>query len=226
MRISEIFRSIQGEGRRAGQPCTFIRIAGCPQRCNWCDTAYALKAHSGEVMHIEQIVEAAGLHGLDFVLITGGEPLAHKDTPLLAQALLDAGARELAVETSGAFDVGPLPPEVHLVMDWKCPDSGEHQRNLDKNLWSLRKSDDLKFVIATRPDFDWAIEQVDKHQLCDRSVVYFSAVAAIPRDAPGGPDQPTLPPATLADWILESKQPIRLQLQLHKLLWPNKDRGY
>jgi 7-carboxy-7-deazaguanine synthase len=225
VRVAEIFRSIQGEGRQGGLPCTFVRVAGCPQRCRWCDTAYALKGSSGERLSSADIVERCRSLGLDFVLITGGEPLAHPETPALARALLQAGASEVAVETSGAFPIEVLPVDVRRIMDWKCPDSGEAHRNRIENVEHLRPEDDIKFVVASRADFEWAVAEISAHRMLERCAVFLSAVAQVPEDAPGGPDQPTLEHGTLAHWILDAGLALRQQVQLHRILWPDRHRG-
>jgi len=225
VRISEIFRSLQGEGSHVGLPCTFVRLAGCPLRCSWCDTAYALSASSGNRMPVADVVDRARALGLDFVLVTGGEPLVQPETPALLQALLDAGAGTLALETSGAYPTDGLPAAVHRILDWKCPGSGEDGRNLAENLHSLRPTDEVKFVVASRADFDWALAEIRSRDLESRCALLLSPVVSIPEGAPGGPTQSTVSATELASWMLESGVRARLQVQLHRLLWPDRERG-
>ena len=209
MLVSEIFASIQGEGSAQGRPCAFVRLAGCPLRCRWCDTAYA--RDGGVEMPLGEVVRRTRELGLPLVEITGGEPLMQPDAPNLAQALLDHGHRVLC-ETSGAFDIGVLPEPIVRVMDLKPPSSGESGRMRWDNLERLRPGDDLKVVIADRDDFDWAVARVER-------------VAASGCNVSFQPAHPLLAPAELAAWILEDRLDVRLQLQLHKLLWPHEERG-
>ena len=208
-----------------GWPTTFVRIAGCPLRCSWCDTAWALSAKAGVPTPIPDIVGAVKEFGLKRVCITGGEPLAHQKTPDLVMALLDAGCTDIVIETSGAFPLLEVPSQVSYVMDWKCPTSGESHRNHPPNIEQLRPQDEVKFVIAEESDFLWAIDQLDVLGLPARCSVLFSAVASIAHDAPGGPGQATLGHDQLATWILQHGIPVRQQLQFHKVLWPEQQRG-
>ncbi len=210
IQICEIFASIQGEGSAQGRPCTFIRLAGCPLRCRWCDTAYA--RDGGEPWELDRILEKVRGHGIPLVEITGGEPLAQAATPALAEGLLDAGY-EVLCETSGAFDISVLPAGVGRVMDLKAPGSGEGGRMLESNLDLLGPGDDVKLVLADRRDYVWARDTIRRHRLDRRCPVLLSAAS------------PLLEPADLAAWILEDRLPVRLQLQLHKVLWPGEDRG-
>jgi 7-carboxy-7-deazaguanine synthase len=207
--INEIFFSIQGESTWAGLPCVFLRTTGCPLRCRWCDTEYAF--YEGTRRHLSELVEEACRHGTPLVEITGGEPLAQPGTPALAAALLGRG-KTVLVETSGAFDISVLPEGAHAIMDLKCPSSGEQQRNDLANLARLRPGDEIKFVIGTREDYDWAAAMVAAHDLT-RWPVLLSPVWG------------ELEPETLAQWILADVLPVRLQLQLHKILWPDVERG-
>ncbi|NKB89218.1 MAG: radical SAM protein [Acidobacteria bacterium] len=208
--INEIFVSIQGESTHAGRPCVFLRTMGCPLRCTWCDTEYAF--YEGSPWTIDALVEEATRHGVPLVQITGGEPLAQAAVPELAQRLLDAGMTVL-VETSGSFDISVLPDGVRRIMDLKCPGSGEVGRNDYDNLDRLRDGDEVKFVVAGREDYEWARDRLRKYRLEGRFPLLFSPV------------WDDMPAADLAAWILEDQLDVRLQLQLHKILWPNVERG-
>lgn len=208
--INEIFVSIQGESTWAGKPCLFLRTTGCPLRCVWCDTEYAF--HEGSRWNLDDLVEEACSHDVQLVEITGGEPLAQPAVPALARALLERG-RTVLIETSGAYDISVLPEGVHRIMDLKCPGSGESDRNDWDNLDRLRDGDEVKFVIADRQDYEWAREVVARYGLAARLPVLFSPVWE------------SVPPRELAEWILEDRLDVRLQLQLHKILWPGIERG-
>lgn len=210
LRVTEIFHSIQGESTHAGLPCTFVRLTGCPLRCDWCDTEYAF--HGGEKMTLDAIMDRVREIGTSMVEITGGEPLVHKGAFRLADRLLDGGYTVL-IETSGAFDVSPLDERVHKIMDLKCPGSGEEERNLWSNLDHLTARDEVKFVIRDRADYEWARRVINERGLADRArsgslrALLFSPVwGEIDRER-------------LAGWILEDQLPVRFQLQLHKLVW-------
>lgn len=208
--VNEIFVSIQGESTWAGQPMVFVRTTGCPLRCRWCDTEYAF--YEGERWRLDELVEEACRPGIDLVEITGGEPLAQPGVPAFAQALMDRG-KTVLVETSGAFDVSVLPVGTIRIMDLKCPSSGESDANDFANLDRLGTRDEIKFVIASREDYDWAREQVRSRRLAERWPVHFS------------PAWEELSPDELAGWILADRLPVRLQLQLHKIIWPGVERG-
>ena len=208
--LSELFSSIQGEGSAQGLPCTFVRLAGCPLSCRWCDTVYAREG--GTATPIEEIVRRVRALGLPLVEITGGEPLAQEHTPELADQLLAAGY-EVLCETSGAFDIGVLPEGVVRVMDLKAPGSGETERMLWSNLDELTRRDDVKIVCADRRDYDWACAAIYERALAERAQVVLTAAT------------PHLDPAQLADWMVEDRLPARLQIQLHKVLWPDDERG-
>lgn len=206
LRITEIFYSLQGEASRVGLPTVFVRLTGCPLRCTWCDTTYSFSG--GEIMEIADILAAVATHPAHQVCVTGGEPLAQKDCLPLLSALCDAGY-DVSLETSGAFDTAPVDPRVSCIMDLKAPDSGEAAKNLWANLAHLKPRDEIKIVIASREDYEWAREVVHAHGLDARCPVLFS------------PAQGNVEPAALAGWILEDGLPVRFQLQLHKLLWGN-----
>ncbi len=210
LRITEIFHSIQGESTRAGLPCTFVRVTGCPLRCVWCDTEYAF--HGGERMTLDAIVAEVEAVGTPLVEITGGEPLAHPNVFPLAERLADRGF-EVLVETSGAFDISGLDPRVARIMDLKCPGSGEEHRNLWSNLDHLQARDEVKFVVADRGDYEWARDTIRERGL-DAAVTESRLGALLISPVWGAVDL-----EGLAEWILEDRLPARFQLQLHKLIW-------
>lgn len=204
LRITELFHSLQGEGNTTGWPTVFVRLTGCPLRCGYCDTTYAFQG--GKWQDIGSILAQVGEYGARHVTVTGGEPLAQKACPALLTALCNAGYT-VSLETSGALDICALDPRVVRVMDLKTPGSGELAKNRWANIDCLRPVDQVKFVLCDRTDYDWARKQVKAHQLDSRCEVLFS------------PAQGALAPATLADWILADRLPVRFQLQLHKILW-------
>ena len=218
LRITEIFHSIQGESTWVGVPCTFVRLTGCPLRCTWCDTAYAFRG--GERVGLDAIVNRVREIGCPVVEITGGEPLAHPNAYRLAEMLLTEGFTVL-VETSGSEDISPLPPEVHVIMDLKCPGSGESHRNRWENLDLLDARDEVKFVVKDREDYLWARSVVRERGL-DRRVREGSLRALLISPVWGseGPDL-----QALARWILEDGLPVRFQTQLHKFIWDPTQRG-
>lgn len=204
LRITEIFLSLQGESRSVGWPTVFVRLTGCPLRCQYCDTAYAF--HGGEWHTIDEIVARVAAYGVRHVCVTGGEPLAQKRCIGLLQRLCDAG-HEVSLETSGALDIGAVDARVSRVLDLKTPGSGEVHRNLWSNIGLLTAHDQVKFVLCSREDYEWARGIVAKHRLDDICDVLFS------------PSFNQIDPAMLADWIVADRLPVRFQLQLHKLLW-------
>jgi len=204
LRLTEIFHSLQGEARAAGWPTVFVRLTGCPLRCGYCDTAYAF--HGGEWWDIDAIVERVEGFGARHVCVTGGEPLAQKRCPALLARLCDAGF-DVSLETSGALDISVVEPRVSRVVDIKTPGSGEVGRNRWENIPLLTPHDQIKFVICSREDFDWARAIVAEHRLAERCDVLFS------------PSHAQVRPTDLAEWILVERVPVRFQLQLHKILW-------
>jgi 7-carboxy-7-deazaguanine synthase len=211
MRIEEIFYSIQGEGTRRGRPCTFVRLAGCPLRCTWCDTAYAFGA--GTERSVDAVLDEVRGHPTPLVCVTGGEPLAQESVHDLMTRLCDEGF-EVVLETSGALDARGVDRRVVRILDLKAPGSGEVARNHAETFDSLRPTDEVKIVVADRADYEWAKERIDTLRLADRvAAVLLSPVWA------------DLDPAELAAWMLEDGLPATLQLQEHKILWPGVERG-
>jgi 7-carboxy-7-deazaguanine synthase len=216
LRVTEIFHSIQGESTWAGLPCTFVRLTGCPLRCDWCDTEYAF--HGGEKLALEEVVDRVMSTGTPLVEITGGEPLIHPGAFRLATRLLDEGFTVL-VETSGSMDVAPLDARAHKIMDLKCPGSGEVQKNLWSNLEHLTPRDEVKFVVKDRTDYEWARSVIREHGLGARVLEERLNALLL------SPVWDELDPLALAEWILEDGLPARLQMQLHKVIWDPKVRG-
>jgi len=204
LRLTEIFCSLQGESRSVGWRTAFVRLTGCPLRCRYCDTAYAF--HGGEWWSIDAVLDEVAKHQVSHVCVTGGEPLAQKRCLGLLTALCDAGY-EVSLETSGAMDITSVDPRVIRVMDLKTPGSGEAARNLWSNIDVLTPNDQIKFVLCSRDDYEWARAILLERGLSDRCEVLMS------------PSQAELAPGTLADWILADRLPVRFQLQLHKVLW-------
>ena len=205
LRITEIFLSLQGEANTVGLPTVFVRLTGCPLRCQYCDSAYAFSG--GALMPLDDIMRKVDDLGVRHVTVTGGEPLAQPNVMQLMQRLTDA-AFSVSVETSGALSVEHIPAEVVKVLDLKTPGSRESHRNLWSNLAHLNPQDQVKFVICSRGDYDWARMRCDEHGLYDRVAdVLFS------------PSHHELPPRDLADWIVADRLPVRMQMQMHKLLW-------
>ena len=206
--VNELFLSVQGESSWAGLPCVFVRLTGCDLRCTYCDTAYAFT--EGTRRPLEDVLAEALAFEVPLVEITGGEPLLQPAVHLLMTALCDAG-RTVLIETSGAHDISRIDPRVHRIMDLKTPSSGECGRNLWSNLAALTPRDEIKFVIGTREDYEWAR-------------------GALPKIPPGIPTlfSPVfgqIEAASIVSWILEDRLPVRFQLQMHKFIWPPDRRG-
>lgn len=195
---------MQGETSRVGLPTAFVRLTGCPLRCHYCDTAYAF--HGGQNMAQAEILQRLSAYGTRYVTVTGGEPLAQKECVGLLSALCDAGY-SVSLETGGAFSISRVDPRVSVILDIKTPGSGEVASNHWDNLALLKVSDEVKFVLGDRADYDWAKQIMLEHDLADKCAVLFSPVYA------------NLNPADLAEWILQDHLPVRMQVQLHKLLW-------
>ncbi|WP_020475929.1 radical SAM protein [Zavarzinella formosa] len=208
--IHEIYKSIQGESTFAGLPCVFVRTTGCGQRCSWCDTPHAFT--EGQPLSPETVLERIRAFGCPLVEFTGGEPLLQREVLPIMATLADEGFTIL-LETGGAEDVSEVDPRVHVIMDLKCPDSGECERNNWANLNVLKPTDQIKFVIASRKDFDWTVQTIREHQLDTRFIVLLSAVF----------DRVRLDDLTA--WLLETGLNVRFQLQMHKFIWDPKTRG-
>jgi 7-carboxy-7-deazaguanine synthase len=208
--VHEIYRSIQGESTFAGLPCTFVRLAVCDLRCTWCDTPHAFT--QGEAVSSENVLERVRQLDCPLVEITGGEPLLQEEVFPLMTRLADT-VHTVLLETSGAHDIGRVDRRVHIIMDLKCPDSGESAQNRWENLDRLKPSDQIKFVIASRRDFDWAADTVRGLDLTNRFVVLFSPAFGL------------ISPLDLATWLLESRLGARMQLQMHKYIWDPHARG-
>jgi 7-carboxy-7-deazaguanine synthase len=205
LRITEIFLSLQGETSTVGRPTTFVRLTGCPLRCQYCDTAYAFSG--GKPATLDDVLTKVRDLGARYVTVTGGEPLAQPECIALLERLCDEGYR-VSLETSGALDVSAVDPRVVKIVDLKTPGSGEANRNLFSNLEHLRAQDEVKFVICDRADYEWAREVCTANRLTERvQEVLFS------------PSHTELPAARLADWVLADRLPVRVQIQLHKVLW-------
>ena len=207
LKVTEIFLSLQGEAATVGWPTVFVRLTGCPLRCQYCDTAYAF--HGGEWWDIDAIVAEVAKHGVRHVCVTGGEPLAQKRCLGLLRRLCDAG-HDVSLETSGAIDIAEVDVRVSRVLDIKTPGSAEAARNRWENLLLLTARDQVKFVLCGRGDYEWARDLVATHKLDQRCDVLFS------------PSKSELSPRDLADWIVADRLPVRFQMQLHKLLWNDK----
>jgi 7-carboxy-7-deazaguanine synthase len=207
LKVTEIFRSLQGEGDSVGFPTVFVRLTGCPLRCTYCDTTYAFGG--GEWMDLDAILETVQGHATRHVCVTGGEPLAQGNCLPLLQRLCDAGFR-VSLETSGALPVDGVDARVSRVVDVKTPDSGEAHRNLYDQLPLLGERDQLKFVICSRNDYEWSRSMVRERSLADHTMVLFS------------PSHGQVEPRDLAEWILADGLAVRLQVQLHKILWGNE----
>ena len=208
--VHEVYRSVQGESTFAGRPCVFVRLTGCSLRCKWCDTAHAFK--QGDRLTRAAVLAQVLAYDCQLVELTGGEPLEQPACLPLMCELADAG-RTVLVETSGSHDVAGIDPRVHVIMDLKCPDSGEEHRNFWPNLERLKPTDQIKLVIASRRDWEWAERTIRDHRLHERFEVLVSTAFA------------GVSPRELADWLLASGLDVRLQLQMHKYIWEPTARG-
>jgi 7-carboxy-7-deazaguanine synthase len=221
--INEIYHSIQGESTWAGLPCTFIRLAFCDLRCRYCDTEYAF--YEGKKMSIDEVLGQIKKLSISLVEVTGGEPLLQPQTPQLLAQLCDAGYTVL-LETSGAHDISQLDSRIHRIMDLKCPSSGESQKNLFSNLQYLTQNDEIKFVIGSREDYEWARDIVQREKLETRvKAILFSAVFPIASQLGHIQGHPGIEAKSLVEWILADHLPVRFQLQMHKFIWPPQQRG-
>lgn len=204
LRVHEIFHSLQGESSRVGLPTVFVRLTGCPMRCVYCDTAYAFTG--GENMELDQIMAQVSEYGTRYVTVTGGEPLAQKECLVLLKKLCDAGY-EVSLETGGAIDTSGVDNRVTVILDVKTPGSGEVEKNLWDNLQHLKPKDEVKFVLCNRSDYDWAKQVLAERAIASKCSVLFSPVYN------------QVNPTELAEWILHDRLPVRMQVQLHKILW-------
>jgi 7-carboxy-7-deazaguanine synthase len=207
LKIYEIFHSLQGETSRIGLPTVFVRLTGCPMRCTYCDTAYAFSG--GDNMEIADILSKVAVFGTKFVTVTGGEPLAQKECHVLLKALCDAGY-SVSLETGGAMDIAPVDARVSVILDIKTPASNEERNMLWGNINHLNQKDEIKFVLCNRADYDWAKQKIDELKLAEKCPILFS------------PSYQDLPGSELAAWVLQDKLPVRMQMQLHKILWGEK----
>ncbi len=210
LRVIEVYASVQGESTWAGVPCTFVRLAGCNLRCTWCDSTFTFTG--GEHRSIDDVVAEVKRLGLQLVEVTGGEPLVHRQAIPLMQRLLDAGHTVL-LETSGSRSIAPVPAGVHVILDLKPPDSGEVHSNLWSNVEHLQPTHEVKFVLASRRDYEWALRIMGDHALPDRCTVLLSPVSG------------SLEPVELVEWMLEDRLRARLGLQLHRVIWDPSKRG-
>jgi 7-carboxy-7-deazaguanine synthase len=209
LRVSEIFHSLQGESSRAGLPTVFVRLTGCPLRCTWCDTEYAFSG--GETMTLGDVLTEVAQYGARYVCVTGGEPLAQKACLPLLAALCDAGY-SVSLETSGALDISGVDRRVSRIMDLKAPGSGEADKNLWDNLARLDARDEIKIVLVDEADYEWAKSVLAARRLDEICPVLLSPAAG------------RLDPKRLAEWVLRDRLPVRVQLQLHKIIW-GSERG-
>lgn len=210
LRITEIYLSVQGESTHAGRPCTFVRLTGCNLRCSWCDSVYTFTG--GQHQSLDQVLAEVARLGCRTVEVTGGEPLVQKACVPLLQRLVDEGY-EVLLETSGSLPIDEVPPEVVVILDLKAPDSGEERANDWSNVAHLRPHHEIKFVLASRRDYDWARTAIEEHGLADRCTVLVSPV------------WDSLSPADLVAWMLEDALPVRLSLQQHKVIWSPERTG-
>jgi 7-carboxy-7-deazaguanine synthase len=210
LKINEIFFSIQGESTFAGSPCVFVRLTACDLRCTYCDTEYAF--YEGQKKSLNEILKQVEQYDCPVVQVTGGEPLLQKNVHPLMKALCDKN-KTVLLETSGAHDISQVDPRVHRIMDLKCPSSGECDRNLMKNLEFLNERDEVKFVIGTEEDYQWAKDQLKGKWTKRVKAIHFSPVFG------------KMTPLQLAESILKDRLPVRMQLQMHKFIWPPNQRG-
>ncbi len=210
LKINEIYFSIQGESTKAGLPCVFVRLTYCNLRCKYCDTEYAF--YEGKELSLDEIISGVKKFDCKLVEITGGEPLVQSDTINLMQRLCDEGF-EVLLETGGSLSIKEIDPRVKIIMDLKCPSSGMLKKNYYKNIDTIKPSDELKFVIGTREDYEWTKEIIQKYNLMKKCIILFSVVFG------------ELEPVILVEWILEDKLDVRFQLQMHKFIWEPTTKG-
>jgi 7-carboxy-7-deazaguanine synthase len=209
LRVTEIFHSIQGESSHVGRPCVFVRLAGCNLRCRWCDSEYTFTG--GEKISIDEVIERVRSYECNLVEVTGGEPLAQREAFTLIETLCDDGF-EVLIETSGSIDIEPVDLRARIILDIKCPGSGEVEKNYWPNIEQLRPHDEIKFVIADRADYDWARAVIADRSLAGRTILF-------------SPVWGELDLKPLAEWMLADHVPARLQTQLHKHIWGADVKG-
>ena len=207
LKIFEIFYSLQGESSRVGLPTIFIRLSGCPMRCHYCDTAYAFQG--GSMMNMDEIMETIKKYDTQYVTVTGGEPLAQKEVLSLLKVLADRNY-EVSLETGGGISIKEVDPRIKIILDIKTPESGEEKKNHWENINLIHAKDEIKFVLCSREDYDWAKKILDQYKLTEKCHVLFSPVYQ------------KINATDLGNWILQDQLPVRLQIQLHKLLWGEK----
>lgn len=207
LKIFEIFYSLQGESSRVGLPTIFIRLSGCPMRCHYCDTAYAFQG--GSMMAMDEIIKTIKKYDTRYVTVTGGEPLAQKEVLSLLKVLADQNY-EVSLETGGGLSIKEVDPRIKIILDIKTPESGEEKKNYWDNLNLIHSKDEIKFVLCSREDYDWAKKIINQYKLPEKCDVLFSPVYQ------------KLNTTDLGNWILEDQLPVRMQIQLHKLLWGEK----
>lgn len=211
LRITEIYASVQGESTHVGKPCVFVRLTGCNLRCSWCDSEFTFTG--GGWRSIDDVIEEARSHGIHTIEVTGGEPLLQRNAIPLMQRLLDLG-HEVLLETSGSRLIAEVPDGVHIILDFKAPDSGEVEANLWENLEHTRAKDEIKLVLASRRDYEWARDAIRERRLHERcGAVLLSPAWGL------------VEPQDIVAWMLEDRLPARFQMQLHKVVWPSDARG-
>jgi len=210
LKVNEIFYSIQGESSKAGLPCVFVRLTYCNLRCTYCDTEYAF--YEGKDYSVDEIIEEVKKYNCRLVEVTGGEPLVQNESKELMKKLCDNGF-EVLLETAGNMPIEDIDKRVKIIMDLKCPSSGMMKKNLFENIDHLKETDEVKFVIGTREDYEWSRETIKKYELNQKNKVFFSCVFD------------KLEPLTLVSWILEDKLDVRYQLQMHKYIWHPETKG-
>jgi 7-carboxy-7-deazaguanine synthase len=211
LKINEIYHSIQGESTSAGRPCVFVRLTYCNLRCIYCDTEYAF--YEGKKMSVQQVIDEVEKYSCKLVEVTGGEPLVQMEECLDLMNKLCVLGYEAMIETGGSLSIKEIDPRVKIIMDLKCPSSGMEKKNLYENLKSLKPTDELKFVIGNREDYEWTVEKLKRYNLQGKCIILFSAVFG------------ELEPVQLVNWILEDKLDVRFQLQMHKYIWHPEIKG-
>jgi len=211
LKINEIYHSIQGESTHAGRPCVFVRLTYCNLRCTYCDTEYAF--YEGKDLSVQQVIDEVEKYNCKLVEVTGGEPLVQMDECLNLMKMLCELGYEVMIETGGSLSIKDIDPRVKIIMDLKCPSSGMEKKNLYENLQYLKPTDELKFVIGNREDYEWSLEKIKQYNIQGKCTILFSVVFG------------ELEPVQLIKWILEDKLDVRFQLQMHKYIWHPQTKG-